>query len=217
MSQPGWPRIADIEVLLIAQQFITVQVDDNGNETTVCAIGRGILRDTLIGAGISLLEKEAGQPLLAAAGATAISHDPPGPRGARFAYPTGGGRLLRLKKPAVGITSVTLNGVPAYEGTDWWGHGPDDTCHTSLEFNVLLVNYTALNYVHHPGTASSYALDTNPYSDGSVGSGLNVGILSPAFAMPSITAGSVYARKWHLEAFQFQNWMGFLMNGTVLA
>ena len=135
MSQPGWPRIADIEVLLIAQQFITVQVDDNGNETTVCAIGRGILRDTLIGAGISLLEKEAGQPLLAAAGATAISHDPPGPRGARFAYPTGGGRLLRLKKPAVGITSVTLNGVPAYEGTDWWGHGPDDTCHTSLEFS----------------------------------------------------------------------------------
>lgn len=41
--------------------------------------------------------------------------------------------------------------------------------HTSLEFNLLLLNYTALSYVHHPGTATSYALDTNPYSDPSVG------------------------------------------------
>jgi len=41
--------------------------------------------------------------------------------------------------------------------------------HSSIELNLILVNYTALNYLHRPGTASSYALDTDPYSDPSVG------------------------------------------------
>lgn len=41
--------------------------------------------------------------------------------------------------------------------------------HSSLEFNALFLNYSALDYVHHPGTASSYALDSNPYSDSTVG------------------------------------------------
>lgn len=54
--------------------------------------------------------------------------------------------------------------VSPYAGVSWKVGD-----HASLEFNALLLNYSALDYVHHPGTASSYALDTNPYSDATVG------------------------------------------------
>ena len=78
--------------------------------------------------------------------------------------------------------------VSPYAGLAWKVGG-----HTSLEFNVLLVNYTALNYVHHPGTASSYALDTNPYSDSSVGR------LSPDNAFPLDTLEKTNRLIPHLE------------------
>jgi len=53
--------------------------------------------------------------------------------------------------------------------------------HSSIELNLLLLNYTALNYVHRPGTASSYAQDTDPYSDP------NVGLISPHNGFPMDT------------------------------
>jgi len=39
---------------------------------------------------------------------------------------------------------------------------------SSLELSLMLLNYTALDYVHNPGTGT-YALDTNPASDPGAG------------------------------------------------
>jgi hypothetical protein len=65
--------------------------------------------------------------------------------------------------------------------------------HSSLEVNLLLLNYSALNYVHHPGTASSYALDTDPYTDPSVGR------ISPYNAFPLDTLAKTNRLAPHLE------------------
>ncbi len=53
--------------------------------------------------------------------------------------------------------------------------------HSSIELNILLLNYSALDYLHRPGTATSYALDTDPYSDPTVGR------ISPHNAFPGDT------------------------------
>ena len=42
------------------------------------------------------------------------------------------------------------------------------TDHSSFEMNLLALNYTAITYVHHPGSGS-YALSTVPGTDPAVG------------------------------------------------
>ncbi|MBI1751846.1 MAG: hypothetical protein HY014_05295 [Acidobacteria bacterium] len=60
-----------------------------------------------------------------------------------------------------------------YAGLSWKLNG-----HSSLEVNLMLLNYTALSYQHKPGTGQ-YALDTDPESDPSVGR------IAPHNAFPS--------------------------------
>jgi hypothetical protein len=65
--------------------------------------------------------------------------------------------------------------------------------HSSLEFGILLLNYTAASYQHRPGSAAAYALDTNPYSDASVGR------VSPHNAFPGDTLDKRNRLIPHLE------------------
>lgn len=53
--------------------------------------------------------------------------------------------------------------VSPYAGVSW-----TLTAHSSLEFNLLLLNYTAIEYVHHPGSGT-YAFSTDPSSDPGAG------------------------------------------------
>jgi len=65
----------------------------------------------------------------------------------------------------------TYNGTPVQGGpkiSPFGGFVYALSGHSSLEINLLLVNYTALSYVHHPGSGT-YAESTVPGSDSSVG------------------------------------------------
>ena len=53
--------------------------------------------------------------------------------------------------------------VSPFAGLSW-----TMTSHSSLEFNLLLLNYTAIEYVHHPGSGT-YAFSTDPSSDPGAG------------------------------------------------
>jgi len=53
--------------------------------------------------------------------------------------------------------------VSPYAGVSW-----TVTDHSSLELNLLILNYTALNYVHRAGTGT-YALSSDPNADTTVG------------------------------------------------
>lgn len=55
--------------------------------------------------------------------------------------------------------------VSPYAGFSW-----TMTAHSSLEFNLLLLNYSALEHVHHPGTGVyAFSYPTDPSSDPTAG------------------------------------------------
>lgn len=65
----------------------------------------------------------------------------------------------------------TYSGTPVESGlkvSPFVGVSYALTPHSSLEFNLLVLNYTALDYVHHPGSGA-YAFSTDPASDPSAG------------------------------------------------
>jgi hypothetical protein len=65
----------------------------------------------------------------------------------------------------------TYNGTPvksAFDVSPYAGFTYALTGHSSLEMNVLLLHYTAIDYVHHPGSGS-YALSSVSGADPSVG------------------------------------------------
>jgi hypothetical protein len=77
--------------------------------------------------------------------------------------------------------------VSPYAGLSW-----KITKHSSVEFNVMALSYTALNYGHRPGSGV-YALDTDPESDPSVGR------IAPHNAFPGDTLTKTNRFVPHLE------------------
>lgn len=60
----------------------------------------------------------------------------------------------------------TYSGTPVEGGmkiSPYGGASMKVSEYSSLELNLMLLNYTAVNYIHHPGTASPAPGTTNPY------------------------------------------------------
>ena len=77
--------------------------------------------------------------------------------------------------------------VSPYAGATWKLSG-----HSSLEVNLMLLNYTALSYQHRPGTGA-YVFDTDPQSDPTVGR------ISPHNSFPADTLVKTTRYVPHLE------------------